>query len=202
MKTKLFPLVAALALTALCAGAHAQPMQSPFVPSDEAQGVALGSESWIEIYDVPVSERANARVLLETTEGAPPMLAMSSAGALFYKDATGEKAMNASSTRITRDGKVIAYDDDCKVAPKEGDVLDLAFKSSRTKVTFKGAVSGVYALGRPDALADFEVRLPEGPTPQNCGRIVNLHVLYEGSLSVVEKGKPVWIRPVMAQVLK
>lgn len=174
-------------------------LEAPFVVTPAVEEAALTSETWAEVYRVPPSQRKAALDQLVKLNQTPTPLGIAIGGKLHVKSKGRPVQLEERQVELTRAGAPLAYDEQCLTVPAKGDRVEAVYAlNGDTTVTVVGSVLEHFAFGTANELATEPTRL-EQVTPENCQRVQESRILYEGELSIRVKGNVTHREPVLLQ---
>lgn len=193
----LLPLL--LASAAFAGTAH---LDVPYAPSEEVQAGVDVAPGWTEIYRVEVPEQAARLRALVDRNQTPPALAVGVGGTLHFSQGGAPSELAEVSFDIKRKGKTIDYDDDCKVAPKPGDVLETVYRSGdqTAEIIARAVVLEHHAFGIVGELAMAPIRL-DLKKPEHCAAVTESRILASGTLTYKLNGKTAFREPILLQAI-
>lgn len=196
MKTLSFKLRSlALVMGALSAtGAFAQdtfPVESPYSPSREVREMVSVIGTWAEVYEVAPGELASVVRNLETERLAPPALGVVLPDGFHVQVKGKDVKLKALKFEALRDGKPVAYDNNCRTVPQALDAFKFNFSNfgKLKNVTLNTTVLETYAFAKPIWMGEEGTlqRVPAA-TEANCKSLDERRVLLRGTLTWTEAG--------------
>ena len=188
-----------LASAALAAPAR---LDVPYTASEEVQAGVNAAPGWVEVYRVAAAEQSSALRALVNRNQAPPALAVGVGGTLYFSQGGAPSELAEVSFDILRKGKAIDYDNNCKVTPKAGDILEGVYRSAdqTAEIRTRAVVREHYAFGTVGELALEPIRL-DLKKSEHCDAVAESRILASGTLTYKLNGKTIFREPILFQAI-
>lgn len=173
----------------------------PFEVSSPVELALMGADSWVEVYKVPLKQKDTALSLLLDQDSTPPALAITVGKTLFAE--VNRKLVQSKEAKftLTRKGKAIEYDGDCKIVPDRGDRMQVEYKGPNGEVvSLTGRLLQHHVFTPANPFTEDVIRV-SSINKDNCNTIVEQRGIFEGTLIVKKNDQTLAQEPVIIQTV-
>ncbi len=172
----------------------------PYTPSEEVVSLVDAQPTWMEVYGCPP---AQVRALLQSLRrGEIPTTAVAIGviEALNLQIGGIEMRLAQLEASLTRAGRPVLYDEQCRVRPRVGDRLRVRYASGELAVVLEASLVSAVSLGLAHPFAEELTEL-DTARPEHCKAEVEQRLYYAGRMELFERGRRVDARDVLVQTI-
>lgn len=204
----------AVAVAALCIAtlghAGGLKLDEPFAPGDDIKALVNTSGGWVEAYKLetdpdPAKRKefeASALKLLSEKKSPTGLMAVGVDGYLYFSQDGAQSQLKEASMTVKRKDVAVEYDNNCKVVPRAGDILETTYKSDDgfDEATIRTTIRQhkAYGYAGKSAVEESELKLSD---PAQCEAVIDSRIVGAGTLTFKSKAKVMYRQNVLVQYI-